>query len=97
MGSLSDDLDRFLKTDGIRIIMDAGGICTEPLRLLTEEELRNFQSIDISSMNAEELEDLRFRLEDLLDEPEEQERLSEIEDFLDKVTEYLDELEDENG
>ena len=60
MGNIRDDLDKFLKTDGVKIIMDAGGVRAEPYEPLTEEDIDDFDD-----MNLEELD--KAGLADLLD------------------------------
>ena len=51
MGNATDDLDRFLKTDGLRILMDAG------IRIRNCSELKNNtreQKGEINHVNAGE-------------------------------------------
>ena len=45
MSNLSEDLDRFLKTDGIRILIESGVIKTDP---------RNPPADDLEQSNEEE-------------------------------------------
>lgn len=108
MGCLNDDLEKFLKSDGIRIIMDADGVRTEPFIRLTEADIEDFGSIDLEDMESDELERLQDQVDDLRDEIEDREpededseehdlwedRLSEVEDFLDDIRERLDDLEE---
>ena len=47
MSNLSDDLDRFLKTDGIRILIESGTVRTEPYEPLTEDDIENFDATTI--------------------------------------------------
>ena len=109
MGSLSDDLDRFLKTDGLRIIYDSQGIRTEPYEPLTEEDIDDFGSMDLSNLSEDELVDLYDKADELLDdlegkEPEDEDseeyslwygRLSATKDFIDRIEEQLNNLEDD--
>ncbi len=110
MGNISDDLDKFLKTDGVRIIMDAGGVRTEPYEPLIVEDIDDFDSMDLEKLDESGLEDLLEKAEELRDdlqdeEPEDEEseehglwekRLSETEVFIDRIRDRLDELESEN-
>ena len=109
MGNLSDDLDRFLKTDGLRIIYDSQGFRTEPYEPLTEEDIDDFDSMDLSNLNEEELEDLYDKADALRDDLEDKEpedenseeysiwedRLSATEDFINRIQERLDDLEND--
>jgi hypothetical protein len=109
MGSLSDDLDRFLRTDGLRIIYDSQGIRTEPYESLTEENIDDFDSMDLSNLSEDELVDLYEKADDLLDdlegkEPEDENseeyslwygRLSATKDLIDRIEEQLNNLEDD--
>lgn len=108
MSSLTSDLDRFLKSDGIRILIDSEGVKAEPLNPLSEEDIEGFASMDPDTMSEDELETLQYRLEDLRDDMEDREpkdrtgeayrtwdaRLSAVEDFLDRVLDRLEELEE---
>ena len=91
MGNANDDLDRFLKTDGIRIIFDAKGTRTEPLVPLTIDGI-DIDSIDLDELDTEALRDLLDKAEDLHDDLED--KLSDIEDFMNEIRERLDESED---
>ena len=103
MGSLTDDLDRFLKTDGVRIVTGSKGIKAELLSPLAEEDIPSFASMDLEAMTEDKLEALQYRLEDLRDSMEDREpgdrtgdrawdtRLCEVEDFLDRVLDRLEE------
>ena len=109
MGNLSDDLDRFLKTDGLRIVFDSQGIRTETYEPLTEEDIDDFDSMDLSNLNEEELENLYDKADALRDDLEDKEpedegskeyslwedRLSATEDFIDRIEERLDDLEND--
>jgi len=99
MGSLSDDLDRFLKTDGLRIIRDSTNIRAGISEPLTEEDINDFDCMNLDELNTEDLEDLRDKAEDLRDHLEDQEPEDEnseehalwedkffrIEDFIDRI------------
>ena len=114
MSSLTDDLDRFLKTDGLRIIFDSKGVRTEPYEPLTVNDIDDLSSMDLDKLDTDHLKDLMGKAEDLRDnldddEPDDDEpddedseeydlwedRLSEVEDFIDRIQDRLDELEDE--
>lgn len=109
MGNLRDDLDRFLRTDGIRILMDSDGIRTEPYDPLTEDNIDDFSSMNLEELGTDSLEDLLEKAEDLLDDLESDEldddesedhslwedRISETEDFIDRIRNRISELEDE--
>ena len=109
MGSLSDDLDKFLKTDGLRIlngIKEAKAGSYEPL---TEEDIDDLDCMNLDGLNTEDLRDLRDKAEELLDNLEDREppeedsevydlwgdRFSEVEDFIDRVQDRLDEIEED--
>ena len=109
MGCLNDDLEKFLKSDGIRIIMDTEGVRTEPFIRLTEDDIDEFDySMDLENIDADDLDRLQDQVDDLRDEIEDREpededseehdlwedRLSKVEDFLDNIRECLDELEE---
>ena len=110
MGSLTNDLDRFLKTDGLRILIESGVVRSEPYEPLTVDDINDFAAMDLEILSAEALEDLLDKAEDLLDDLEDAEpedeggeehnlresRLSETEDFIDRIRDRLDELEAEN-
>ena len=94
MGNISDDLDKFLKTDGVKIIMDSNGTRLEPWEPLSIDGFGPIDSIDPESLNQEELKSLLDKAEDLRSELEDQ--LSEVEDLIDCAEERLDKLEEEN-
>ena len=110
MSSLTNDLDRFLKTDGLRILIESGAVRTEAYKPLTMEDIGGFAAMDLDSLDADRLEDLLDRAEDLLDELEDDEpgggdseahdlwedRLSETEDLIDRIRDRLDELEEDD-
>ena len=93
MGSLSNDLEKFLKFDGVRILIESGAVRTEPWESLKVEDIDDFAGMELKGLNEEALEDLMDKVEDLRseledDEPEESEehdlwedRISECEDF----------------
>ena len=103
MSSLSSDLDRFLRTDGIRILIESGAVRTAPSEPLTEKDIDGFADMDLDSLSADDLEDLLDKAEDLLagledDGPESEDsdeyglwnnRFSETEDFIDRIRERL--------
>lgn len=109
MGNLNDDLDRFLKTDGLRILIESGAIRTEPYEPLTVEDIDDFADMDLDELDADHLEDLLDKAEDLHDDLEDDEpdnpeseeyslwayRLSETMDFIYRIQERLDELEED--
>ena len=70
MGSRTDDLDRFLKTDGIRILRDSGFFRAKPAVPLTVQELA---ALDPRRLDRQSLGDLLDRAEDLLDAVEDSE------------------------
>ena len=108
MASLSDDLDKFLKTDGLRIIMDSKGVRTEPYEPLTVNEISDFADMNLDILDTDALEDLKDKAEELRDDLESEEpddeaseehdlwedRISETEDFIDRIRERLNERED---
>ena len=110
MGSLYKDLDKFLKTDGIRIVMESGCVRTEPLELLTPADIGSFDSMDLKSMDRDKVKCLLDQLEDLLDTLEEEEpeaedsaaykqwkeQVSATEDFMNEVQDCLDRLDEES-
>ena len=109
MASLTSDLDKFLKTDGLRILVESGAVRTEPYEPLTVDDIDDFAEMDLENKTTEDLEFLLDRAEDLLDELEDEEpndgseehdlwenRLSETEDFIDRIQDRLDEPEDDN-
>ena len=107
MGNPTDDLDRFLKTAGIRI---AGGMQAGPFEPLAVDDISRFASMDLKSMGRNELASLQYRLEDLRDDLEDREpadksseeyrlwdrRLCAVEDFLDRVLDRLEDQETES-
>ena len=112
MGNLMDDLEKFLQTDGIKIIVSASGdIRTEPYEPLTVEDIDDFDSMNLEELSAADLTDLQEKAEELRDdleegEPDDEEseahslwdsQLSATEDFIDRIRDRLDELEDEDG
>ena len=110
MSNLVNDLDIFLKTDGLRILIESGAVRTEPYEPLTVDDIDDFAEMDLANKTTEDLEFLLDRAEDLLDELEDEEpddensneydlwsnRLSETEDFIDRIQGRLDEPEDDN-
>ena len=108
MAQMDNNLEKFLKTEGLRIIFDANGIQEETYTPLSVEDIPSFGGMDLESMDAEDLDLLRDQLEDLLDtleedEPEEEdsevhdqweEQISSVESFLDEVRDCLDRAEE---
>ena len=92
MSNLSDDLDLFLKSDGVRIIMDKNGTRTEPYTAPTIEGYGRITDIDPESMDESTLNDLLDKAEDIKSDLEDQ--LSDIEDLIDRIEDRLDELEE---
>lgn len=111
MGNISEDLDKFLKTEGLRIIIDSNGIKTKSYEPLTVDDIDDFDDMDLDNLDIDALESLMSKAEDLQDELEDDEpddegsevhnlwksRLFEIEDFIDRIQDRLDEREDEDG
>ncbi len=109
MGSLCDDLDKFLKTDGIRILIDSEGVKFEPYEPLTDEDIDDFAFMDLDELDEDAMEDLLAKAEELQDDLEDREpedensnghdlwedRISEVEDFIDRIQERLDSLEED--
>ena len=109
MGNLRDELKKLSDSDAVRILFKSGEVKVEPYEPLTEDDIDDFDSMNLDGMNADDLEFLLDRVEDLLDEMEEEEpededseehdlwedRISEIEDFMDRIRDRLDELEEE--
>ena len=108
MSNLVNDLDKFLKTDGLRILIESGAVRTEPYEPLTVEDIDDFAEMDLENKTTEDLEFLLDLAEDLLDELEDDEpandseehdlwenRHSETEDFIDRIQDRLDEAEKE--
>ena len=103
MGCLIDDLDRFLRTEGIRIVAGSGGVRAGGVPL-SEDDIDGLGSMDLEGMDRADLEDLLDRAENLRDDledlpPEEESseeyalwdsRLFRLENFIDRVQERLD-------
>ena len=107
MGNIQDDLDKFLKTDGIKIFTDAGGIRNKPCEPLTTDDIDDFSSMSLEGLDEAGLKDLLGKAEDLRDdledeEPEEEseehdlweDRFTETDNFIDRIQDRLDELKD---
>lgn len=108
MSSLSNDLDRFLKSDGLRILIESGAVRIDSEEPLAADDTEDFADMDLDHLDADALEDLLEKAEDLLDDLNEQEpedegseehelwedRLSETEDFIERTLDRLDDLED---
>ena len=111
MGKLEDDLDKFLKTDGVRIVIDSEGAKAEPYEPLTVEDINDFAAMDLDGLDKDDLEDLMDKAEELQDtleddEPDDEDseeydlweaRLTETEIFIDRIQDRLDELESEEN
>ncbi len=107
MGCLNDDLERFLKTDGIRMMASSkkSAADCEPL---TEEDIDDFDSMILEGLDKGSLEDLMSKAEDLMDELEDREpknedsaeydlwedRLCAVEDFIDRIGELVEEQDE---
>ena len=89
----------------------SGDIRTEPYEPLTAEDIDDFGSMNLENLDLAGLEDLLDKAEGLRDdlegeEPEDEEseahdlresRLSETEDFIDRIRDRLNELEDKEN
>ena len=109
MSCLNDDLEKFLKSDGIRSLMDSGILRIRQANPLSEEEIEELAAVDLDGMSREELEELQDQAEDLLDnledeEPEDEDseeyndwegRFSDVEDFIERIGELLDGMNEE--
>ena len=84
MSNMRDDLDRFLKTEGLRMIMGPRAAGNGPRRTLT---LKGFGPV--SDIRPEELDG--NRLNELLDAAEAKQR--ELENQLDALEELIDSVE----
>lgn len=105
MADLTNDLDKFLKTDGLRILIESGIVRTEPYKPLSVNDIDYFVDMDLDELCTNHLEDLLDKAEDLRDELEDSEpenegsvehdlwenNLSEIENFIDRIQDRLDE------
>ena len=91
MSNISDDLDRFLKSDGVRIVMDKNGTRAEPYAAPTIDGYGRITDIDPGGMNESTLNDLLDKAEEIKSDLEDQ--LSDIEDLIDRIEDRLDELE----
>ena len=110
MGNLKNDLDRFLKTDGIRILIESGVVRGEPWEPLTVDDIDDFFAMNLEDLDTARLEDLQKKAEDLLDELEDaepggenseeyetwEERVEETERLIRRIRDRLDELEEED-
>lgn len=97
-----------MDNERIKIIMDDKGVRSEAYEPLTEEDIDDLGNMVLEELDEDGLEDLLEKAEELLDdleevEPEDEDseehdlwagRLSEVEDFIDRVHDRLDELED---
>lgn len=104
MADLTNDPDKFLKTDGLRILIESGVVRTEPYEPLTVDDIDDFADMDLDDLDTDRLEDLLYMAEDLRDDLEDDEpddedseeynlwsdRLSETEDFIDRIQYRLD-------
>ncbi len=107
MGNLSEDLDRFLKTEGVQMMMDAEKKSAADCEPLTEEDIEDLDSMILEGLDKAALEDLMAKAENLRDdledrEPEDEDseeydlwedRLCAVEDFIDRVGEMAEEME----
>ncbi len=92
MSNISDDLDKFLKSDGVRIIMDRNGNRTEPYTAPTIDGYGRITDIDPDGMDENALNDLLDKAEDIKSDLEDQ--LDDIEELIDRIEERLDEMEE---
>ena len=109
MSCLNDDLEKFLKSDGLRILMDSGIMQIRQADPLSAEETEELAAMDLDGMSRKELEELQDQAEDLLDDLEDEEpededseeyddwedKLSDVEAFISRIQERLDETEKE--
>ena len=109
MGCLNDDLERFLKTEGVRMMMASEKKSAADCEPLTEEDIEDLDSMILEGLDKAALEDLMAKAENLRDdledwEPEDEDsggyglwedRLCAVEDFIDRVGERVEELERE--
>lgn len=70
MGSPANDLDKFLKTDGLRILIESGAVRAEPYEPLTVDDIDDFAAMDLDNLDENLPEDLPDKAEDLRDELE---------------------------
>ena len=103
MGNMIDDLDKFLKTDGIRILTDSGAIRAEPHKPLPDSSMEDLTFLSPDGPNADQLTGLLAQAEGLRDdlicegpagESEDarilwNDRLSRTEDFIDRIRSRL--------
>jgi len=104
MANITNDLDRFLKTDGVRILEESGALHPDFGDPLTMEDIDDFSSMNLENLTADDLEDLIMKVTDVLDEltrngpaAETDElrnyRISETRAFRDRILRQLDVLE----
>ena len=55
MGSLTSDLDRFLKTDGLRILIESGAVRTGPWEPLTADDIEDFAFMNLDALDRDTL------------------------------------------
>ena len=107
MASLSDDLDRFLKTDGLKILFGSDVVRTGTCEPLTTDDIDGLCSMNLDELDKDRLENLMDKAEDLRENLEDEEpddeaseayglwedRLSEVDDFIDRIRNRLDDLD----
>ena len=89
MCSLREDLDRFLKTDGARIIMNSDRTRVKPYQPPVIDGYGTVSEIDPEDLDEDSLKDLLVKAQNLQSELEEQ--LSDTEDLIDRILDHLDE------
>ena len=106
MGCLNDDLERFLKTEGVRMIRDSEKKSAADCEPLTEEDIEDLDSMILEGLDKAALEDLMAKAENLRDDLEDREpedegseeydlwedRLCAVEDFIDRVGNIVEEI-----
>ena len=106
MGCLNDDLERFLRTEGVRMMMDSEKKSAADCEPLTEEDIEDLDSMILEGLDKAALEDLMAKAENLRDDLEDREPEDEgseeydlwedwlcaVEDFIDRVEEMVENL-----
>ena len=108
MGCLNDDLDRFLKTEGIRMMMASDKKSAAEYEPLTEEDIENLDFMVLDELGKDSLAELLTQAENLRDDLEDREpetkdseeynlwdkRLCAVEDFIDRIGELVEESDE---
>ena len=111
MGNLNEDLEKFLQSDAVKSLVEAGILHISSEEDFTVDDIPGLEDIDLESMDLHSLQDLFDRLEDLMDtleseEPEDEDseeyelwesNTALLEDFMDTVQDRIDELEEDEG